>query len=98
MEPATEVSVVTRTSKVLGPVLTSHWVHGGLDEDGDHVLPVNDIEGHDHLLPRSEVTTSRSMTMRMDAYLSLSLPPQCCSGCFDERDGDNGLPVGGSEL
>ena len=97
---ATQVLVAVLVSGVLGPVLTSHWVwvHGGLDEDGDHVLPVNDIEGHDHLLPRSEVTTSRSMTMRMDAYLSLSLPPQCCSGCFDEGDGDNGLPVGGSEL
>ena len=45
MEPATEVSVVTRTSKVLGPVVTSHWVHGGLDKDGDHFEPIDGIEG-----------------------------------------------------
>ena len=33
---AKEVLVVVLTSGVLGPVLTSRWVHGGLDEDDDH--------------------------------------------------------------
>ena len=75
-------------SGVLGPVLMSHWVHSGLYEDCGHVLPVDDVEGHGHPLPRSEVT--------MDAYLSLSLPPQFCSGNFDEGDDDTGLPVGSS--
>ena len=79
---------------VLGPVLRSHWVHGGLDEDGGHVLPVNEVKGHPLL--RSEVTTFSSVTMRMDTYLSLSPLPQCCSGSFDEGDDDTGLPVVGS--
>ena len=73
---AKEVLVVVLASEVLGPVLTSHWVHGGLDEDGDHVLPVDSIEGHGQLLPRSEVTLFHSVTMEMDAFLFLSLPPQ----------------------
>ena len=42
---AKEVVIVVLASKILGPVLTSHWVHGGLDEDGDHVQPVEGVEG-----------------------------------------------------
>ena len=53
-----EVLVVILASVVLVPVLPSHWVHAGLGELGDHVRPVDDIEGHRHLLSRSEVTTS----------------------------------------
>ena len=73
---ATEVLVVVLASEVLGPVLTSHWVHDGLDEDDDHVLPVDGIEGHGHPLTRSEVTTFHSVTMGMDAFLFLFLPPR----------------------
>ena len=73
---AKEVLVVVLASEVLGPALTSYWVHGGLNEDGDHVLPIDSIEGHGHLLPRSEVATFHSVTLEMDAFLFLSLPPQ----------------------
>jgi hypothetical protein len=71
-----EFLVIVLASEVLGPVLTSHWLHEGLDEDDDYVLPVIGIEGHGHPLPRSEVTTFHSVTMGMDAFLFLSLPPQ----------------------
>ena len=57
-------------------VLTSHWVHGGLDEDCNLVLPTDDIESYGHLLRRSEVTTFHSVTMGMDAFVFMSLPPQ----------------------
>ena len=63
---ATEVLVVLLAIEVLVPVLTSHWVHGGLNEEDDLVC----------LLPWSEVTTFHSVTMGMDTSLSLSLPPQ----------------------
>ena len=41
---AAEVLVVLHAIEVPGPVLTSHWVHGGLEEDGVLVHPVDDIE------------------------------------------------------
>ena len=72
---ATDVLVVVLTGKILGPVPTSHWVYGGLDEDGGRVWLVIDVEGHSPLLQRSEVTTLCSMKMRMDAFLFLFLPP-----------------------
>ena len=41
---ATEVLVVLIAIEVPGPVLTSHWVHGGLDEDGVLVQSVDGIK------------------------------------------------------
>ena len=63
---------IVLASEGFGSVLTSHWVHGGLDEDD--VLPVDDIEGHGHPLPWSEVTSFHSVTMWMDTFLCLFLP------------------------
>ena len=48
-----------------------------------------------YLLP-FDIAGRMMVIMRKDAYLSLSLPPLCCSGNFDEVNGDTGLPVGGS--
>jgi hypothetical protein len=36
---AKEVLILVLAGEVLGPVLTPHWVHSGLDED--RVLPVD---------------------------------------------------------
>ena len=38
---ATKVLVILLTTEVLGPVLMSHWVQGGLDEEDDLVLSVD---------------------------------------------------------
>ena len=72
---ATEVLVILLAIEVPGPVLTSHWVHGGLDEDGVLVHPVDGIERMINFF-RSEFMTFHSVTMGMDTSLSLSLPPQ----------------------
>ena len=45
-------------------------------EDDDHDPAIDDVEGHSHPLPRSEVTTVRSVTMGMDTSLSLAPPLQ----------------------
>ena len=85
--------VLDRTGKILGPILMSHWVHSGLDEDGSHKQLVDDGEGHGLLLPLSEVTTVRSLTMMMDAFLSMFLSPQQFSGGFDDTKVTPGLPL-----
>ena len=69
---AMEVLVAVLAGKGFGPIPTSHWVDGSLDEDDDHDVVVDDVEGHSHPLPQSEVTKVRSVTMMMDTSLFLA--------------------------
>jgi hypothetical protein len=72
---ATDVLVVILTGKILGPIPMSHRVHGSLKEDVGHIQLVNDVKAPGPLLSRSEVITFCLVTLRMDAFLSLFLPP-----------------------
>ena len=73
---AEEAFVIVHASEALATVLPSHWIQGGPDEAGDHVRPLDDIEGHGHLLPvrGSVVPLGDHGDGRL--LLFLSLPPQ----------------------
>ena len=40
---AADVLVKYINGKIFGPILTSHWVHGGLDKDGGHIQLFDDV-------------------------------------------------------